>query len=164
VQGDRLGALKNDKADAAILAQLLRADLLPEAWIAPQQVRALRALLRHRIQLVRLRTLLGNRIHAIAADHGHDRPAGYWSGPGRAWLACLDLPPASRRVIEDDLALIGSARRGAHVQAAELANRDWACGLRDGPEALDDATGSSIASSHRPRTPPFCKASTNKDR
>jgi transposase len=98
--------LKNDKVDAAILAQLLRADLLPEAWIAPPQVRALRALLRHRIQLVRLRTLLGNRIHAVAADHGYDRPAGYWSGPGRAWLACLDLPPASRQVIGDDLALI----------------------------------------------------------
>ena len=27
--------LKNDKVDAAILAQLLRADPLPEAWIAP---------------------------------------------------------------------------------------------------------------------------------
>ena len=27
--------LKNNKVDAAILAQLLRADLLPEAWIAP---------------------------------------------------------------------------------------------------------------------------------
>jgi len=98
--------LKNDKVDAAILAQLLRAGLLPEAWIAPPEVRALRALLRHRIQLVRLRTLLGNRIHAIAADHGYDRPAGYWSGPGRAWLASLDLPPASRQVIDDDLALI----------------------------------------------------------
>jgi hypothetical protein len=42
--------LKNDKVDAAILAQLLRADLLPEAWIAPPQVRQLRALLRHRAQ------------------------------------------------------------------------------------------------------------------
>ena len=40
--------LKNDKVDAAILAQLLRADLLPEAWIAPQPVRQLRAQLRHR--------------------------------------------------------------------------------------------------------------------
>jgi hypothetical protein len=37
--------LKNDKVDAATLAQLLRADLLPEAWIAPPEVRALRALL-----------------------------------------------------------------------------------------------------------------------
>jgi transposase len=46
--------LKNDRVDAAILAQLLRADLLPEAWIAPPQVRQLRALLRHRSSLVRL--------------------------------------------------------------------------------------------------------------
>ena len=45
--------LQNDKAGAAILAQLLRADLLPEAWIAPPPVRQLRALLRHRVALVR---------------------------------------------------------------------------------------------------------------
>jgi transposase len=98
--------LKNDKVDAAILAQLLRADLLPEAWIAPPAVRQLRALLRHRAQLVRLRTLLQNRIHAVLADHGHDRPAGCWSGPGRAWLASLDLPAVSAEVISDALALI----------------------------------------------------------
>jgi transposase len=98
--------LKNDKVDAAILAQLLRADLLPEAWIAPLQVRQLRALLRHRAQLVRLRTLLRNRIHAILADHGQDRPAGCWSGPGRAWLGRLELPAVPREVIEDDLAMI----------------------------------------------------------
>jgi transposase len=55
--------LKNDKVDAAILARLLRADLLPEAWIAPPAVRQLRALLRHRASLVRLGTQLRNRIH-----------------------------------------------------------------------------------------------------
>src|SRR5438132_1667467 len=98
--------LKNDKVDAAILAQLLRADLLPEAWIAPPAVRQLRALLRHRIQLVRLRTLLRNRIHAVLADHGHGRPEGCWSGPGRAWIASLDLPAISREGVEDALALI----------------------------------------------------------
>ena len=98
--------LKNDKVDAAILAQLLRADLLPEAWIAPPEVRQLRALLRHRVQLVRLRTLLRNRIHAVLADHGHGRPEGCWSGPGRAWIARLDLPAISAEVIQDALALI----------------------------------------------------------
>ena len=91
------------------MAQLLRADLLPEAWIAPPPVRQLRALLRHRVALVRLRTLLRNRIHAIVADYGHDRPVGvYWSGPGRAWLASLDLPAVSRELVEDDLGLIGA--------------------------------------------------------
>jgi transposase len=87
--------LKNDKVDAATLAQLLRADLLPEARVAPPDVRQLRAMLRHRAQLVRLRTLLRNRVHAVLADHGHGRPAGCWSGPGRAWLASLELPPAA---------------------------------------------------------------------
>jgi transposase len=103
--------LKNDKVDAAIMAQLLRADLLPEAWIAPLEVRQLRALLRHRIQLVRLRTLLRNRIHAVLADHGHDRPGGCWSGPGREWLAAVELPAASREVIEDCLALIDALQQ-----------------------------------------------------
>jgi transposase len=71
---------KNDRVDAAILAQLLRADLLPEAWIAPLEVRQLRALLRHRVSLVRLGTQLRNRIHAVAADHGYDRPDRQWTG------------------------------------------------------------------------------------
>ena len=93
------------------MAQLLRADLLPEAWIAPPEVRQLRALLRHRVQLVRLRTLLRNRIHAVLADHGHDRPGGCWSGLGRAWLASLELPAVSREVIEDDLALIDALQQ-----------------------------------------------------
>jgi transposase len=103
--------LKNDKVDAATLAQLLRADLLPEAWIAPPEVRQLRALLRHRAQLVRLRTLLRNRIHAVLADHGHGRPAGCWTGPGRAWLASLQLPAASRQIIDDALALIDALQQ-----------------------------------------------------
>jgi transposase len=72
--------LKNDKVDAAILAQLLRADLLPEAWIAPLPAGQLRALLRHRASLVRLGTQLRNRIHAVAADFGYDRAGSYWTG------------------------------------------------------------------------------------
>ena len=88
------------------MAQLLRADLLPEAWIAPAKVRQLRALLRHRISLVRLGTQLRNRIHAVAADHGYDRSASYWTGPGRGWLAELDLPATSREIITDCLAVI----------------------------------------------------------
>jgi len=98
--------LKNDKVDAATLAQLLRADLLPEAWIAPAEVRQLRALLRHRAGLVRLGTQQRNRIHAVVADFGYDRSGSYLSGPGRGWLAGLDLPATSREVVADCLAVI----------------------------------------------------------
>jgi transposase len=98
--------LKNDKVDAATLAQLLRADLLPEAWIAPPAVRQLRALLRHRTGLVRLRTQLQNRIHAVVADFGYDRSGSYLSGPGRGWLAELELPAISREIVTDCLTFI----------------------------------------------------------
>ena len=98
--------LKNDKVDAATLAQPLRADLLPEAWIAPAEVRQLRALLRHRAGLVRLGTQQRNRIHAVVADFGYDRSGSYLSGPGRGWLAGLDLPATSREVVADCLAVI----------------------------------------------------------
>src|SRR5690349_12773804 len=88
--------LKNDKGRRGHLAQLLRAGLLPGAWIAPPRVRQLRALLRHRISLVRVGTQARNRIHAVAAGHGYDRSASYRTGPGRGWLAGLELPAASR--------------------------------------------------------------------
>jgi transposase len=98
--------LKNDKVDAATLAQLLRADLLPEAWIAPQQVRDLRALLRHRASLVRLSTSLKNRVHAVLADRGIGEDRILWTGPGRAWLAALELPPMPRAIVEDCCGLL----------------------------------------------------------
>jgi transposase len=98
--------LKNDKVDAATLAQLLRADLLPEAWIAPQATRDLRALLRHRAALVRLSTSCKNRIHAVLADRGIGEDRGLWTGPGRAWLADLELPPIPRGIIEDCCGLL----------------------------------------------------------
>src|SRR5690242_21404346 len=100
--------LKNDKVDAAILAQLLRADLLPEAQLAPPAVRQLRALLRHRAGLVRLRTQLQNRIHAVVADFGYDRAGSYLSGPGRGWLAGLELPAVSREIVTDCLTFTGA--------------------------------------------------------
>ena len=63
------------------------------------------ALLWHRASLVRLGTQQRNRIHAMAADHGYDRSASYWTGPGRGWLAELDLLPASREIVTDCLAV-----------------------------------------------------------
>lgn len=98
--------LKNDKVAAATLAHLLRTDLLPEAWIAPSDVREQRAVPRHRAQLVRLRTLLRNRIHAVLADHGCDRGTSCWNGVGRQWLDALPLPDSARRAVADRLEII----------------------------------------------------------
>jgi hypothetical protein len=48
--------VKTDAVDAPALAHLLRTGLLPEAYIAPPELRDLRDLLRHRVTLVHLRT------------------------------------------------------------------------------------------------------------
>ena len=69
-------------------------------------MRQLRALLRHRASLVRIGTQQRNRIHAVVADFGYDRSGSYLSGPGRGWLAGLDLPAVSREIVTDCLAVI----------------------------------------------------------
>src|SRR5438552_4186379 len=55
--------VKTDAVDAAMLAQLLRAGLLPEAYIAPRELRDVRELLRHRVTLVAMRSAIKNRVH-----------------------------------------------------------------------------------------------------
>ena len=113
--------LKNDKVDARTLAQLLRADLLPEAWIAPPEIRDLRALLRHRASLVRLATGLKNRVHAVLADRGISPPSSLWATPGRAWLAALELPPTPRAIIEDCCGVLDALARPIARLEGEIA-------------------------------------------
>jgi transposase len=116
--------LKDDRVDARTLGQLLRADLLPEAWIAPAAVRQLRTLLRHRVALVRLRTMAKNRIHALLADAGLDRAEGtLWTAPGRAWLAQAALSPAARLVVDDYVTLIDGLAAPIAAVEAQIAAR-----------------------------------------
>ncbi|MCO0615671.1 transposase, partial [Lutimaribacter sp. EGI FJ00015] len=49
--------IKTDKIDATVLAHLLRADLVPEAWVPSDGARELRVALRERMFYVRLRTM-----------------------------------------------------------------------------------------------------------
>lgn len=101
--------LKDDKLDARTLANLLRTDYLAEAWIAPKEVRDLRALLRHRATLVRFSTSVKNRVHAVLADRGERVPEeGLWTKAGRRWLETVELSPIRRQVIDDCTALIDS--------------------------------------------------------
>jgi transposase len=62
--------VKNDERDAGDLADLLRMGRLPEAWIAPAEIRELRELTRYRIKLVRIRTSGKSQVHAVLAKLG----------------------------------------------------------------------------------------------
>jgi transposase len=67
VKGFRYRRVKNDVRDAGDLADLLRMNRLPEAWIAPPPTRELRELVRYRAKLVALRSGLKAQAHAVLA-------------------------------------------------------------------------------------------------
>src|SRR5215475_9847746 len=84
--------VKNDERDAADLADLLRMGRLPEAWIAPHEVRELRELTRYRCRLVRLRTSCKDQVHAVLAKLGIEVTCSDIFGvSGSAWLDELVL-------------------------------------------------------------------------
>jgi transposase len=62
--------VKNDIRDATLLADLLRLGRLPEAWVAPPEVRELRELIRYRARLGRLRAGLKTQVHQVLGKEG----------------------------------------------------------------------------------------------
>ena len=57
--------IKTDKIDATTLAEMLRCDLILRTHVSSPQARVIKRLLRHRIFLVRIRTMAKNRIHDL---------------------------------------------------------------------------------------------------
>jgi transposase len=85
--------VKNDELDAGDLADLLRMGRLPEAWIAPPEIRELREITRYRCKLVRIRASCKDQVHGVVAKVGVQVTCsdifGAW---GSAWLDELALP------------------------------------------------------------------------
>jgi transposase len=116
--------VKTDAVDARTLAHLLRADLLPEAYIAPRELRDLRDLLRHRVALTRMRSALKQRVGAILAKHGIQRPYSNLFGPGGTrFLEELELREGPRRRLDSLLSLIGDFDREIDQTSAEIDQR-----------------------------------------
>jgi len=122
--------VKTDAVDARTLAHLLRADLLPEAYVAPRELRDLRDLLRHRVVLTRMRSALKNRVHALLARQGlQNEHADLFGASGRRFLTQLDLREPTRRRLDSLLSLIDDFHREIELAKREidtLARRDHA--------------------------------------
>ena len=115
-------AVKTDRIDANVLAQLARLNYLPTAYAAPKEIRDLRLYVRHREFLIRQRTQCKNRIHAVLVRYNLISPtADLFGVAGREWLAQLidgeQLRPAAIRVIAEHLALIDQINE--HIKAIE---------------------------------------------
>src|SRR5438874_2177196 len=93
VKGFSYRRVKNDEKDAADLADLLRMGRLPEAWIAPPPVRALREVIRYRHKLVGQRTSCKDQVHAVLAKLGVPvTHSDIFGTGGGLWLGQLVLP------------------------------------------------------------------------
>lgn len=57
--------IKTDRISADILCDLLRSDLLPEAYVPGRETREAKNILRQRMFFVRVQTMVKNRIYAI---------------------------------------------------------------------------------------------------
>jgi transposase len=116
--------VKTDAVDARTLAHLLRADLLPEAYVAPRELRDLRDLLRHRVALTRMRAALKNRVGAILAKHGIQRPYSDLFGPaGTRFLTEVELRADPRQRLDSMLSLIADFTREIDATSAEIDRR-----------------------------------------
>ena len=116
--------VKTDAVDAPTLAHLLRTGLLPEAYIAPPELRDLRDLLRHRATLVHLRTSVKNRVHALLARQGIlPDHTDLFGTAGREFLTAVALPDGPRRRLDSLISLIGDFDREITATTREIDQR-----------------------------------------
>ncbi len=121
--------VKNDIADATLLADLLRMGRLPEAWIAPPEIRELREEVRYRHKLSRLRAGLKSQVHQVLGKEGVIPEMGVIWGPhGQRWLDGLELADAFTNRIESLRDLIEMYDREIDQADARIHRR-----LRDDP-------------------------------
>ena len=83
--------VKTDKVDARMLADLLRAGMIPESYVPDKDVREVRDLVRRRHYMVRLRTMLKNKVHAELATRWVKYDGNLFSEEGRAYLHSLGI-------------------------------------------------------------------------
>jgi transposase len=73
--------------DARILADLLRANLVYESYVPTKEFREKRSLVRHRISLVRNRTMLENKVHSLLDKYDYkSHLADIFGKSGIIWL------------------------------------------------------------------------------
>jgi transposase len=95
---------KTDWADARVVADLVRVNYLPRVWLAPEDVRQLRVLTRHRQHLVRERTATELRVTALLGDARVTEPGGRrWTRGWVAWLAVAEGLGSEGRWVVDRL-------------------------------------------------------------
>jgi len=103
--------IKTDKISADILCDLLRTNLLPEAYVPNRETRDAKNILRQRMFFVRVQTMVKNRIHTILDRHPDillQAPdvSDLFGASGMEWLRQTALPGRDNHLLASEIELL----------------------------------------------------------
>ncbi len=99
--------VKTDKQDVMKLARLCAAGLIPQVWVPPVPVRELRMMFAHRRRLLKVSTMVKNRMQSLLHRHHLTPPAGEtFSQANREWWAQRGVSATERLHLKHDLATL----------------------------------------------------------
>ena len=120
LQGHRKRA-KTDRLDARWLVTLLSREMLPESWLAPEEIQRLRDKTRLRKALADDHTRWAQRLHAVLVHEGWPCSRGsLLTIAGRRWVAALQLNPGARAQIDAMLTVMSTLAEQIDLIDCEL--------------------------------------------
>ena len=96
--------VKTDKEDVKRLIRLLIADIVPEVWVPPVEVRELRGVISYRTRLVKMGTMVRNRLQSLLHRHNILLPKGKLLDAG--WWQEQKLSPLEKMQIQQELVML----------------------------------------------------------
>jgi len=96
--------VKTDKEDVKRLIRLLIADIVPEVWVPPVEVRELRGMISYRNRLVKTSTMIRNRLQSLLHRHNLILPKGGLTD--KAWWEAQKISALEKIQIRQELSML----------------------------------------------------------
>ena len=96
--------VKTDKEDVKRLIRLLIADIVPEVWVPPVEVRELRGMISYRNRLVKTSTMIRNRLQSLLHRHNLILPKGGLTD--KAWWEAQKISALENIQIRQELSML----------------------------------------------------------
>jgi len=110
--------VKTDKKDIERLIRLLIADIVPEVWAPPVEVRELRGMISYRNRLVKTSTMIRNRMQSLIHRHNLILPKGMLRD--KTWWDAQKVSPMEKIQIRQELAMLEEMDKHKAEVDAEL--------------------------------------------
>jgi transposase len=124
--------VKTDKKDIERLLCLLIADIVPEVWVPPVEVRELRGMISYRTRLVKTSTMIRNRLQSLVHRHNLILPKNCLTD--KAWWDGQKVSTLEKMQIRQELAMLEEMEKHKAEVDAELARQSL--GERWGKQAM----------------------------